>query len=686
MSTPLEAALDAAVARLRLRDALSACAAGLIAAAVGTSLMSLVTSSALATLTVAVGAGAVCAAARYLWLRPGRTRAEAARAIESSHPGMHNLIVTAQELMVFPDRTRPYMRDRVLAAAADRAGSIDPARSVPLGRDRAAAAVGAMVLALVVGVRATRVPVPDRGGTRADAPASAVAAGEFTIDLAAPSYSGRPLVRLRNPAALDALAGSEAVIRVSGGGPPRVRLNGADVVVNDGVGRATLDRSGYLAIDAGSIHRLLPLSVTPDRAPAVRITAPAKDLHLSTTAVSIPIGAEAVDDLALRSFELRYTVVSGTGEQFSFTEGTLPAALTRGSDQSWRLETTLSPATLKLEPGDALIYRAVAADRRPGDAGVAWSDTFFVEIAGPGDVALAGVEMPPDKERHALSQAMIVLKIERLQAREKGMARPALVEAAGTIAAEQRAVRANFIFLLGGEIEDENVEAETSSEIAEGRFANQARQEIVKATVLMGRVEHALTAVSTKEALPLAREAVKALQRAFGHSRYLLRALPSRARLDPARRGTGDLASAVDWNRALAPPASDPRTEAARSALMDLIAVARGLDARGTQERGTEDPAGRAGAPARLARLAERILAMADGAADLQPAAREVLAARDALTAGEDLRARAALQRAAAPLVVRAQRGRIDTRAVPRDPARLAGAAAVLPPEGRRRQ
>ena len=31
--------------------------------------------------------------------------------------------------------------------------------------------------------------------------------------------------------------------------------------------------------------------------------------------------------------------------------------------------------------------------------------------------------MPPDKERYALSQAMIVLKLERLQARERALAR-----------------------------------------------------------------------------------------------------------------------------------------------------------------------------------------------------------------------------------------------------------------------
>jgi hypothetical protein len=68
---------------------------------------------------------------------------------------------------------------------------------------------------------------------------------------------------------------------------------------------------------------------------------------------------------------------------------------------------------------------------------------------------------------------------------------------------------------------------------------------------------------------------------------------------------------------------------------------------------------------------------MAGDAADLQPAARDLFAARDALAAGQVSSARAALQRAAVPLVARAQRGRMDGHAVPRDAARLAGAAAT---------
>ena len=65
------------------------------------------------------------------------------------------------------------------------------------------------------------------------------------------------------------------------------------------------------------------------------------------------------------------------------------------------------------------MYRLTASDGRPGLAGTASSDTFFVEIAGPGQVALEGFEMPPEQERYALSQQMIVVKLRRLREREK---------------------------------------------------------------------------------------------------------------------------------------------------------------------------------------------------------------------------------------------------------------------------
>ena len=661
----VEAILARTVARIRARHLLRAAAGGVLAAAIAQLV--------LAVLQMPGGArpgvlAMVVAAVLVLVQRRGSGRPrDAAAALERADPALRNLAVTAQQLLESPDLARPYMRERVFRETARRAEAIDLRRAVPMARDTA------VLLAAVAGVVVTAaVPIPARS-VLSDIPTSANAAAtpsasDLVVDLTPPAYTGREAARLVNPATLDVLGGTTAVVRAPGGQAAQIRVNGTPVPVQpDGTARVLFTASGYVAVDAGAVHRLVPLTVTPDRAPDVRISAPAKDLRVPSTAAAIPIAAAAADDLGLASFELRYTVVSGTGEQFTFTEGTLPAAVQRASDNSWRLEATLSLAKLGLEPGDALIYRAVAADRRPGGAGIAASDTFFVEIAGPGDVPLEGVEMPPEKERYALSQAMIVLKLERLQAREKTLARAALEEETGNIAAEQRAVRANFIFLLGGEVEDEEVEAEHSHEISEGRFANQARKEIVSATVLMGQVEKALAAISTRDALPPARAAVKALQRAFGHSRYLLRALPSRVRIDPARRSSGDISAAADWNRALAPAAPDAGTEAARLALADLLAASAALET-GTSAAALTDA---------LRALAERVLAAAAGAPDLRPAAAEIAAARQALASGQRDAAADALRRAASPLVMRAQRGRIQGTRVSPGAARLAGAAAV---------
>jgi hypothetical protein len=271
--------------------------------------------------------------------------------------------------------------------------------------------------------------------------------------------------------------------------------------------------------------------------------------------------------------------------------------------------------------------------------------------------------MPPDRERYALSEAMIVVKIQRLMAAERGMRRADVEEAAANIAAEQRAVRANFIFLLGGEVEDEVVEAEASHEIQEGRLANQARRDIVTATVLMAKVEQALAAVSTKNALPPAQEAVRALQRAFGHNRYLLRALPARIRIDPSRRLSGDAAGVRDWSRDVVPATPDARAAAVRGALAAVAAIAG-------------DP----GAPDRLARLtslAERVLTIEPGAADLETASRLLLQARDALARGDAVNARKALQGVVTPLLARARRGGITLPFASPDVLRLAGAAAA---------
>ncbi len=501
-----------------------------------------------------------------LWTRHKRTSASVARAIERACPASRNLVITAEELERHPERAPAAVKALVAMNAARAVAGVRAAEVAPLGRGSAAAVVAAILLVL---------PSPDwrtidRTVTSiasvASPSASAAPAIRVTID--PPKYARQPQASLTDPERIDALEGSTIRFEVPGGW--RVRFGDAepsDVLI--------ARTSGYFAVEsssAGEVHRLVPLNVTPDRVPSVRIETPGKDLLLPDGTRTIPVRIAASDDLALDSLELRYTKVSGSGEQFEFVEGALRIAIQRTTEREWSADGQLALASLKLGPGDSLVYRAVARDGRSGDAGTASSDTFFIEIAGPGQVPLEGVEMPPELERYAMSQQMIVLKLERLRAREPKMNRDAVVEEAASLAAEQRTVRANFIFLLGGHVEDEFEEAEQSHEIQEGRLENNARRDINAAISQMTRAEQGLTAVNTAAALPPARAAVESLQRAFGRSRYLLRSLAVRSRLDPSRRLTGDLEEAGDWRRT-AEQAPAREGEAVRRLLNDLLAL-----------------------------------------------------------------------------------------------------------------
>jgi hypothetical protein len=387
-----------------------------------------------------------------------------------------------------------------------------------------------------------------------------------------------------------------------------------------------LSESTYLAIEraqpGGGERKLIPVVVTPDRAPSIRIEQPGKDLLLPDAQSDVAISAAATDDFGLTVLELRFTKVSGSGEQFEFREGTIPLALERSNPRSWQGRAALALSRMKLQPGDSLVYRVVGADARGGDAGSGSSDTFFVEIAGPGEVTVAGFELPPDRERYALSQQMIVLKIERLRRRESTMARDAVAREAADIGAEQRAVRSNFIFLNGGEIEDEEEEAAHSHEIQEGRLAHSARREIAEAIQFMGRAEKELAAVSTAGALPPAKAAVDALQRAFGRNRYILRSMPVRSRLDPARRLSGELQAAVDSKRPLHEASPEPTSIAARRLIGELLDLGPSIMAG---DRGR--------VPAeRLSAMAEEALAIGAGTSEWQGISASLLELRNALT------------------------------------------------------
>jgi hypothetical protein len=660
----LEKSLAAISNRLRAREVLRAIGVAAPCAAILALLLRFAGLSAVASVAATTLIAGLAAA---LWLRhvgAGWNASVSARRVEAAHAESRNIVITAEELLRHPHRAGDAIRQRVIFEAAEMVGSANPPEVVPLRRPLWGATLGVLAAVTILTVvpgqarRLTSRAIPQPQSSAHGAVPIAVTA---TVDPPAYTHEGRKT--MTNPERIDALQGSRLTLTVRGGGPFRLRF-GSDALATQASGDETrvelaLSQSGYIAIEpmepeSAGMKRLLPIAVVADRAPTIRIDKPGRDLLLPHASQNVELSGAAADDFGMQSLELRYTKVTGSGEQFEFNEGTLPLSIARESGREWRARAVLALRSVGLAPGDALIYRLVGRDERPGDAGLATSDTYFIEIAGPGQVALTGFELPPDRERYALSQQMIVLKLERLRAKEKSIDRASLEQEAGNIAAEQRAVRANFVFLMGGEVEDEEAEAEHSHEIQEGRLENTARREIVDAIQHMGKVEIALAAVDTGGALPPARAAVDALQRAFGRNRYILRTLPVRSRIDPSKRLSGDTSSASSWGREVSAPPADAAAEAARALLGRLLELSPALVA------GTVPAAAITG-------LAENALSIDAAAADWQQISRSLLQLRD--TRGTAEQRSAVLNQVVGTVSTIVARSSLSTRPVDRERA-----------------
>jgi len=168
-------------------------------------------------------------------------------------------------------------------------------------------------------------------------------------------------------------------------------------------------------------------------------------------------------------------------------------------------------------------------------------------------------------------------------AQKPRLAAEAFLDQATEIAAEQRRVRAEFIFMMGGETEDLNALADTLDETAEtaresdlaaGRLQNRGAVDLIFATRHMSKAALSLGEPDMSPALREERAALTALQRAFSKDRYLLRTLSSQQQLDPSRRLGGKLTGVARDERPAAIPGESPRLTSLRLALTSIAALA----------------------------------------------------------------------------------------------------------------
>jgi hypothetical protein len=286
----------------------------------------------------------------------------------------------------------------------------------------------------------------------------------------------------------------------------------------------------------------------------------------------------------LSALQLRYTAVSGSGERFTFVERDVPLAMERSNPRSWTARGTWNLAQLDLAPGDLVVYRAIASDRRPGAAPVE-SESYVIEVVTPGAIAAEGFAADDQRDRYAVSQQMVILKTERLIARRASMVADSVDYESRMLAAEQRQVRAEFVFMMGGEVEDlaaeavgtlelnEVAEAEAEGDLLAGRQQNRGRVEMMRAIRAMSRASAALTEASLDQALRDERSALDNLMRAFSRSRFILRALTQHERIDLERRLSGSLSLTAGLSGPAAEPMPDPRVGGLRRLLAEVAAL-----------------------------------------------------------------------------------------------------------------
>ncbi len=614
-----------------------------------------------------------------------RHRRNVATLIERRAPQCRNVVVTAAEMLDARTTTRPEIGALVLREATRTVRTLDAASLFPARRAILALGGGAGLLALALVAVVAR---PGLSSAPVSIPIEAVAIGGIEVTVAPPVYANRPSQTLRDPARIAALAGSRVRLTVDA---TAAALNietvgGSQRLASTGNGsfsaEVAADADGFISIEpvasdgTPGVRRLIGLSVTPDRAPRVRVTAPGRDLFLTGARRTLAVVIEADDDIALASLKLRYTKVSGSDERFTFTDGEVPVTITRGDARTWSARGSLVLGALSLEAGDVVVYRGVATDQRPG-AVPTESDAFIVEITSPGAIASEGFAVDDDLDRNAVSQQMVILKTERLLERRGAMSADAFAEEARNIAAEQRTVRAEFVFMMGGELAqevtggeagitelNEEEEAEASDDILAGRLANRGRVELVRAIRSMSDASSRLVDVEVDSALKDERLALEHLQRAFSRTRYILRALTQRERLDLTRRLTGALTDAGRDVRPIADAPADARVVALRGALAEIAELAND-EGPATAARG-----------ARAAAVAERVLRVDPSSEALQAISAQLADAAEAMATDRLADARASLDSAALRLgaVIRTALVKAPQRGVPGDVQRLEGA------------
>lgn len=395
-------------------------------------------------------AAGILAAVIILWLsREVRSLESVALWVEERVPRLRYALVTAVDdrhaasRLVLEPRVRETRWGDAIAKRAVRA--VVPALMIALG-------AWAILLLLPDGAVA-RVRAPAEGDAldraaigRTDAD---VSLAPLIAEVIPPAYTRERTRTIEEPSSIAAPVGSRVVLRGRGSASSIEATLGDRPLAPTAEGErwalplTMTERPGVVRLRRGDAVRLVALEPRADSAPVVTLSLPARDSVLATGRGRLMLAAEARDDYGLARVAFEYIVTSGEGEQFTFRQGTL-GARAAGEERRAEARAELALDSLALGPGDVVHIRAVATDLNTvSGPSVGVSETRAIRIARVGErdtITIAGAP-PPEPDRAALSQRMLIMLTEALVARVPTLERAQVIAESRTLARDQARLR-----------------------------------------------------------------------------------------------------------------------------------------------------------------------------------------------------------------------------------------------------
>ena len=502
-------------------------------------------------------------------------------------------VFSLERVALWIEEQVPWLRYALVTAMDERHASsrpvLDPLVGEAVWGGRLLARVAKRLtppLAVVAGVSLLLALLPDGAVARVRAPGAGDALDRptpATVDvddllrplvasIEPPAYTGQRTRTIDEPISIAAPAGSRVTVRGRGSATSvDARVDSTKLSPRAGDGRWSVvfmlgARPAALHLRAGESSRVVALESRPDSVPVVVLTLPQRDSVMEAASGRLTLAAEARDDYGITRTAFEYIVTSGSGEQFSFRQGIL-GARNAGGEREVDTRASLALDSLGLGPGDVVHIRAVARDANAIDGpstGVSETRSLRMLRLGEHDsIAVEGAP-PPEPDRAALSQRMLILLTEALEARRSTLGRSEVVTESRALARDQARLRrlvGEIIFMrvgddAGGEHShgpgdghdhsDEELERLfrpesllAAADRATGRNATEAldfahgespvvaiNRPLLEAYNHMWDAGRELEVGEPGRALPPMRRALDALQEARAAERYFLRGRP----------------------------------------------------------------------------------------------------------------------------------------------------------------